>query len=122
MPLERPAGGHLPKSITSDNGTEFTSKDFDAWAFRRGVALDLIRPGKPTETGFCESLNGRFRDECLNAEVFLSIEDAKKKIRNWKTEYNTERPPAALGNLSPREYLRRRKSKALANHEFLDPE
>jgi putative transposase len=45
----------LPKVITVDNGTEFTSKALDAWAFARGVTLDFIRPGKPTENGFVES-------------------------------------------------------------------
>jgi putative transposase len=71
--LERAAKGHLPKVITADNGTEFTSKALDAWAFEHGVKLDFTTPGKPTENGFVESFQGRFRDECLNTEIFDDI-------------------------------------------------
>jgi putative transposase len=110
--LERAAGGRLPSVITADNGTEFTSKALDAWAFERGVKLDFIRPGKPTENGFVESFQGRFRDECLNAEIFEDLEDARRKIAVWRNHYNRQRPHSALGNLSPREYLRRWKSEA----------
>jgi putative transposase len=51
-----------PQSITVDNGTEFCSKAVDAWAYRKGVKLDFIRPGRPVENGFIESFNGRLRD------------------------------------------------------------
>jgi putative transposase len=69
-----------PRSITVDHGTEFTSRALDDWAYRRGVLLDFIRPGKPVENGFIESFNGKLRDECLNANQFLSIDDASGKI------------------------------------------
>ncbi len=99
------AKGKLPSVITADNGTEFTSKALDAWAFERGVKLDFTTPGRPTENGFVESFQGRFRDECLNVEIFDDLEDARKKIQGWKRDYNTRRPHSALGNISPREYL-----------------
>jgi transposase InsO family protein len=110
--LERAAAGRLPEVITADHGTEFTSKAFDAWAFERGVKLDFTTPGKPTENGFVESFQGRFRDECLNAEIFHDLEDAKRKTHAWRDDYNRRRPHSALGNLSPREYLRRWYSEA----------
>lgn len=79
--LERAVSKHgKPKTITVDHGTEFTSRALDEWAYRRGVTLDFIRPGKPVENGRIESFNGKLRDECLNAHQFLSIEDAKRKI------------------------------------------
>ena len=56
----------LPRSITVDHGTEFTSRAMEDWAWRRGVALDFTRPGRPTDNGHIESFNGRLRDECLN--------------------------------------------------------
>jgi putative transposase len=59
-----------PASITVDHGTEFTSKALEDWAWRRGVKLDFIRPGKPTENGHIESFNGRLGDECLNVNQF----------------------------------------------------
>jgi putative transposase len=106
--LERAATrGGLPRIITADNGTEFTSKALDAWAFERGVKLDFTTPGKPTENGFVESFQGRFRDECLNAEIFEDLRDAKRKIEAWRRDYNHRRPHSALGNLSPKEYLRK---------------
>jgi putative transposase len=91
--------GHLPAVITADNGTEFTSKALDAWAFERGVKLDFTTPERPTENGFVESFQGRFRDECLNTEIFEDLEDANTKIRAWRRDYNHRRPHSALGNI-----------------------
>lgn len=96
-----------PQSITVDHGTEFTSRILDDRAYRRGVALDFIRPGKPTENGFIEAFNGKLRDECLNANQFLSIEDARSKIEAWRIDYNLLRPHSSLGHLTPREFLQR---------------
>ena len=58
-------GERGPRSITVDHGTEFQSRALEDWAYRRGVQLDFIRPGKPVENAFIESFNGRLRDECL---------------------------------------------------------
>ena len=69
-----------PQMITVDNGSEFTSKALDAWAHAHGVTLDFIRPGKPIEKAVVESSNGRFRDECVNAQVFVSLHDAQQTI------------------------------------------
>ena len=94
----------LPKAITVDHGTEFTSKALDEWAYRRGVALDFIRPGKPVENAFIESFNGRLRDECLNVYSFESISHGQVLIEGWWRDYNDRRPHgAALGHLTPSE-------------------
>jgi putative transposase len=97
--------GVIPKRIKVDNGSEFISKALDRWAFENKVALDFSRPGKPTDNAFIESFNGSFRDECLNTNWFLSLEDAKEKIKAFKEEYNHFRPHSALGNLTPIEAL-----------------
>lgn len=94
----------LPKSIRIDNGPEFTSKALDQWAYLNGVELDFIRPGKPTDNALIEAFNGRFRQECLNESWFLSMEDAREKIEQWRQHYNQERPHGSLGNLSPVEF------------------
>ena len=73
-------------------------------AYPDGVELDFSRPGKPTDNAFMESFNGRFRQECLNENWFLSLEDAREKVESWRNYYNGERPHIALGNLSPREF------------------
>jgi putative transposase len=65
--------------------------------YRRGEKLDFIRPGKPVENGFIESFNGRLRDECLNTNQFLSIDDARCKIEAWWVDYNHHRPHSSLG-------------------------
>ena len=93
-----------PKTITGDNGTEFYSKETDAWAYRRGVSLDFIRPGKPVENGFIESFNGQLRDELLNAEIFLDINDARRKIEAWRRDYNGRRPHPAPSDMTPDEF------------------
>jgi len=96
-----------PKIITVDNGSEFYSKEMDAWAYRRGVRLDFIRPGKPVENGFIESFNGRLRDELLNAELFLDIGDARMKLEAWRRDYNGNRPHSALSGMTPTEFAER---------------
>ena len=96
----------LPKTIRVDNGPEFISKVLDQWSYLNGVTLDFSRPGKPTDNAFIESFNGRFRQECLNENWFLSLEDAREKAEAWREEYNKQRPHSALGNLSPEEFTR----------------
>jgi putative transposase len=103
--LERAAKRQgYPTLITVDNGSEFASKALDAWAYAHGVKLDFIRRGKPVENAVIESFNGRFRDECLNAQVFVSLHDARQKIEAWRIDYNEPRPHGSLGNLTPREF------------------
>jgi putative transposase len=76
-----------PRSITVDHGTEFQSRALEDWAYRRGVQLDFIRPGKPIENAFIESFNGRLRDECLNVHQFASIATRKPRSKpgDWTT-------------------------------------
>ena len=81
-----------PRAITVDNGSEFASRVMDAWAYRHGIQLDFIRPGKPVENGFIESFNGRLRDECLNVEVFFTLDDVREKLARWQEDYNLMRP------------------------------
>jgi putative transposase len=94
----------LGRQSTVDNGTEFTSKVLDEWCYLRGVNLDFIRPGKPTENGFIESFNGRLRDECLNVIEFATLEEARSVLRSWQNDYNHHRPHGSLGDLTPSEF------------------
>ena len=94
----------LPKSIRIDNDPEFTSKVLDQWAYLQGVELDFIRPGKPTDNALIEAFNGRFRHECLNESWFLSLDDAREKVEEWRQYYNLERPHGSLGNVPPLEF------------------
>lgn len=96
----------LPKSIRVDNGPEFISKALDEWAYRRGVKLDFIRPGKPTDNSHVESFNGKFRYECLNQNYFLDLREAKEVIEDWRIQFNTVRPHDSLDDLTPEEFMR----------------
>jgi len=103
--LERDVKEHgKPQTIQVDNGPEFISKDVDLWAYWNHVKLDFSRPGKPSDNAYIESFNARFRLECLNEHWFLSLEDAREKIENWRQDYNENRPHSSLGNISPAEY------------------
>jgi putative transposase len=94
----------MPYAITVDHGTEFTSKVLDEWCYLRGVKLDFIRPGKPTENCFIESFNGRLRDECLNVNEFATLDQAREILGTWKHDYNHHRPHGSLGRLTPSEF------------------
>ncbi len=96
--------GKLPRVLRTDNGPEFTSKTVKAWAEKHGITIDYTRPGKPTDNGYIESFNGRFRDECLNLHIFESLDEAQEKIENWREDYNFSRPHSGLGWLTPAAY------------------
>jgi len=92
-----------PRMIVSDNGSELTSRAVLDWTNRTGIEWHDIVPGKPQQTAFVESFNARFRDECLNEEVFRSIAEARALIERWRRDFNTARPHAAHGGLTPAE-------------------
>ncbi len=90
-------------------------------AYQNGVQLSFIRPGKPVDNGFIESFNGRLRDECLNASVFLSIADTQTKLSNWRTDYNELRPHSALNDKSSLVFYRRWKELVIDSQTTLGP-
>ena len=94
----------MPDSLRMDNGPEFTSRHLLAWCEERKITIIHIQPGKPMQNGVVESFNGRLRDECLNANWFLNLADAKQKIDAWRIAYNTERPHSSLAYRTPQEY------------------
>jgi len=96
----------LPRRIRVDNGTEFTSKALDHWAYWKQVQLDFSRPGKPVDNAFIEAFNGSLRRECLSQHWFLSVEEAQRTLDLWKEDYNNNRPHSSLGQKSPVEYRR----------------
>jgi putative transposase len=91
----------LPEAIVLDNGPEFRGRALAAWSEERGVRLEFIQPGKPVQNAYVESFNGRLRDECLNANWFTSLNDARRKIEEWRQDYNQQRPHSSLAYLSP---------------------
>ncbi len=97
QPSCRPGHGQRPG---------LTSRALDQWAYERGVELHFIQPGKPTQNAFVESFNGKFRDECLNANWFRSLANAMERIEIWRRDYNSHRPHSSLGNLTPEEFAR----------------
>jgi putative transposase len=101
----------LPETIVIDNGPEFTSRALDEWAYRRGVRLLFITPGRPIENAYIESFNGKFRDECLNEHWFLSLDEVRATTEPWRIDYNQERPHSSLGHLTPEEFAARNGAK-----------
>jgi putative transposase len=97
--------GHLPETIRVDNGTEFTSKELDHWAYWNKLRLDFSRPGKPADNCFAEAFNGSVRRECLSQHWFISVEDAQRTLDLWKEDYNNHRPHSSLGRIPPAEFL-----------------
>ena len=104
----------LPEVVFVDNGTEFTSKAFDRWAYDNAVKIDYSRRGKPTDNAYIESFNGSLRMECLNLHWFTSIEDAQRKIEAWRNEYNNLRPHSSINNQTPAEYARENRHKEIS--------
>lgn len=108
-----------PAMIVSDNGTELTSRVVLEWTNRTGLEWHYIAPGKPTQNAFVESFNGRFRDECLNEEVFVSLAEARSVIERWRQDYNQVRPHSAHGGLTPEAVAHRPAGDRLRNPDQL---
>ena len=93
-----------PRYLRSDNGPEFVARALLKWIVDQGIETALIDPGKPWQNGVSESFNGKFRDECLSMEWFLSRAEAKAIIEAWRRHYNEVRPHSSLGYLTPAEF------------------
>ena len=96
-----------PEALRCDNGPEFTSRHFLAWALEKKIEVVHIEPGKPVQNAHVESFHGKLRDECLNASWFGNLWEARTKIAGWKKKYNEERPHSSLGYVPPAVYARR---------------
>lgn len=94
--------GRKPSVLVSDNGSEFRSKVLAKWAQEHGVLQYFIEAGKPTQNAYCESFNGRFRDECLNMNWFSTVAEARLIIESWRKEYETIRPHSGLKGRTPK--------------------
>ena len=91
----------IPEPIRSDHGPELLAWNLRQWLGNLGTGGLYIEPGSPWENGYCESFNGKLREECLNREIFYSLKEAQIVIGQWRQQYNTVRPHAALGYRSP---------------------
>jgi len=91
----------IPEHIRSDNGPEMVAKTLRRWLARLGTKMIYITPGSPWENGYCESFNGKLRDELLNGELFYTLREAQVLIEQWRVHYNTIRPHSSLGYRPP---------------------
>ena len=92
-----------PKRLRCDNGPEMSSKEFLGWAHNK-IEIEFIQPGKPNQNAYVESFNSRLREEHLNEELFMDLEDAKRRIERWRRYYNEERPHTSLKFKTPQEF------------------
>ena len=97
----------VPRYLRSDNGPEFIAQAIQRWLKENRIATLYITPGAPWENPYIESFHGKFRDECLNREVFTSLLEAQLIIEDWRKEYNQDRPHSSLGYLTPQEFKER---------------
>ena len=113
-----------PLAVRTDNGPEFTSRAFMAWATAHGVRHILIQPGRPMQNGYIESFNGKFRDECLNEQWFQTLSQARTCIAEWRRDYNEVRPHSSLGRIPPAQFAQQHRSNfnaaANTNHQVLE--
>jgi putative transposase len=102
MTLEKVCGEiGYPKTIRVDQGSEFVSRDLDLWAYAHNVTLHFSRPSKPTDNAFIEAFNSKVRSECLNAHWFISLDDARSKLEDWRRYCSKERPHSGTSQMTP---------------------
>jgi putative transposase len=108
-----------PNAVRTDNGPEFTSRAFMAWAQSHAIRHILIEPGRPMQNGYIESFNGKFRDECLNDHWFQTLH----QISAWRQDYNEVRPHSSIGRMAPARFAelhRRRADDAAQPSDAID--
>jgi putative transposase len=101
-----------PLAVRTDNGPEFTSRAFMAWAHSHGVRHILIEPGRPMQNGYIESFNGKFRNECLNEQWFETLHQARTAATAWRQDYNGVRPHSSLGRIPPARFAELHRQRA----------
>jgi len=94
----------IPEHIRSDNGPEFIAEAVASWLKDSRIDTIYITPGSPWENSYIESFNGKFRDECLNRELFTSVLEAQIIVEEWRQEYNQVRPHSSLGYMTAVEF------------------
>jgi len=97
----------MPGFLRSDNGPEFLANAVKRWLTDEGCESIYIEPGSPWQNAYIESFNGKFRDECLNMNLFENGRHALEVVNEWHTEYNELRPHSSLGYETPREFAAR---------------
>ncbi|MFP3790490.1 IS3 family transposase, partial [Legionella pneumophila serogroup 9] len=100
----------FPAKLRMDNGPEFISSTLADWAEKHQVALEFIKPGKPTQNSFIERFNRTYRTEILDMYAFKNLQEVRELTENWIKEYNDERPHDSLNDLTPWEYLAKNKT------------
>jgi len=90
-----------PRYLRSDNGPEFVAHNLTTFLKDQEIIPSRIEPGKPWQNGSNESFNGTLRRECLDAELFHNLAEARVVIEDWRRRYNHERPHSALGYQVP---------------------
>ena len=101
-----------PSAVRTDNGPEFTSRAFMAWANTHGIRHILIQPGKPMQNGYIESFNGKFRDEHLNEQWFETLHQARSATAIWRQDYNEVRPHSSVGRIPPARFAELHRQRA----------
>ncbi len=101
-----------PLAVRTDNGPEFTSRAFMAWAQSHGIGHILIEPGRPMQNSYIESFNGKFRDECLNDHWFETLHQARSTIAIWRQDYNEVRPHSSVGRIPPAHFAELHRQRA----------
>ena len=109
-----------PDMVRTDNGPEFTSRVFMAWAQTHGIRHILIQPGRPMQNGYIESFNGKFRDEHLNESWFETLQQARNAASTWKLDYNQVRPHSSVGRIPPAEFAHLHRQRAANECESIN--
>jgi putative transposase len=99
-----------PAYVRCDNGPEFISKELAKFTHDNGIRIRFSQPGKPTQNGLVERLNGTQRSECLNLKYFKTIKDVQQDLDIWWNSYNFDRPHSSLGYMTPKQFIDKNKN------------
>lgn len=94
-----------PAYLRCDNGPEFISEELAKFTKDNNIEIRFSQPGKPTQNGLVERLNGTQRRECLNLKYFKTIQEVQTDLDKWWNDYNFDRPHSSLGYMTPQQFI-----------------
>ncbi len=108
----------VPKALRMDNGPELLSHVLVEWCQSKDIELRYIQPGKPNQNAFIERFNKTYRNEVLDAYLFMSLDQVRAITDNWLRIYNEERPHRSLGRIPPSRFRRRLETAGTSSYEL----
>ncbi len=92
-----------PEVFNTDQGSQFTSREFTQVLQDRGVKISMDRKGRYADNIFVERLWRTVKYEEVYLKAYVNAPEARRELGAYLRLYNNLRPHQALGYRTPAE-------------------